>query len=249
MNEQIDREFKIVVERTVRPVRASRARKHRMRQDLLQHLQSAFDEEQRQGLDEPQALARTLERFGATDELSTDLQRAVPWNDWLAFRLEALAANRPGESLVHRAARFALLMFATMAVALFVVLPPILLLQGRQREMQQTWFLGVVICLTLALLTFVFTLLAHAMRRAVFLDQQRSLSRAVLVAVASSIVAPVVAFGAYWLLSGDVHLSLDAAITRTAIAMIAAPIGLILFARATADELRTDAEWAALQVG
>lgn len=249
MNEHIEREFKVVVERTVRPVRASRARKHRMRQDLLQHLQSVFDEELRQGLDESQALDRTLHRFGATDELATDLQRAVPWNDRLAFRLESLSANRPGESLARRAARLALLMFAAMATAYFIVLPPILVLQGRQREMRQTWFLGVVICLTLAVLTFVFSLLAHAMRRAVFLGQRRSLPRAVLVAVASSVVVPVVAFGAYWLLSGDVQLSLDAAITRTAIAMLVAPIGLVLFARATADELRADAEWAALQVG
>lgn len=249
MNEQIERELKVVVERAVRPVRASRSRKHRMRQDLLQHLQSAFDEELRQGIDEPQALDRILERFGSTEELSAELQCAVPWNDWLAFRIEELSANRPGEPLVRRAARLASLMFATMAVSLFVVLPPILILQGRQREMQQTWLLGVVICLALTTITFAFSLLSEAMRRALYTGKRRSIPRAVLIALVSSVVVPVVAFGAYWLLSGDVRMSLDAAILRTAIAMIVAPIGLVLFARVTADEQRADAEWATLQVG
>ena len=48
MNDVILRELKIVVERAVRPVRATIARKRRMREELLAHLMAIFEEESRE---------------------------------------------------------------------------------------------------------------------------------------------------------------------------------------------------------
>ena len=76
MNDETLRELKIVIERAVRPVRASMARRRKMREELLAHLVSIFEEEASHG-DEQAALERTQERFGDPRELSRQLQQTV----------------------------------------------------------------------------------------------------------------------------------------------------------------------------
>lgn len=80
------------VESVVAPVRATRAAKRRMREELLAHATGVFDEEMaRQGLpaDRPldageAALRAALARLGAPGELAHELQQTVtPWNRWL----------------------------------------------------------------------------------------------------------------------------------------------------------------------
>src|SRR5215831_4839170 len=66
------------VERAVRAVRASPARKRRMRQELLAHLTALVEEEKERGGDEGQAVARALQRFGDAASLLRDLQDSVP---------------------------------------------------------------------------------------------------------------------------------------------------------------------------
>ncbi|HET6572207.1 MAG TPA: hypothetical protein VFG68_01285 [Fimbriiglobus sp.] len=66
------------VERAVRPVWASRARKRRMRQELLTHLTTAFEEERARLGDDRLALNQALARFGDPVELTRELQAAVP---------------------------------------------------------------------------------------------------------------------------------------------------------------------------
>ena len=80
------KELMIQVERAVRPVQASPARKRRMRQELHAHLTGIFEEEKARGDDEPLALARALQRFGDPAELTRELQASVPlpdrWEGW-----------------------------------------------------------------------------------------------------------------------------------------------------------------------
>jgi hypothetical protein len=109
------KEFMVHVERAVRAVHASPARKQRMRQELLAHLTELMEEEKARGSDERQALARALQRFGDPADLSRDLQVSVPrlerWLSKLFFR-------GPGESGLCYGARIALLSAATMFVGL-----------------------------------------------------------------------------------------------------------------------------------
>jgi hypothetical protein len=49
MNESTLTQLKIIVERAVRPVRASIARKRKMREELLAHVVGVFDDKKRVG--------------------------------------------------------------------------------------------------------------------------------------------------------------------------------------------------------
>ena len=63
MNESTLTQLKIVVERAVRPVRASTARKRKMREELLAHVIGVFDEESAKLHHDRAALERTALRF------------------------------------------------------------------------------------------------------------------------------------------------------------------------------------------
>jgi hypothetical protein len=103
------------VERAVRAVHASPARKQRMRQELLAHLTGLVEEEKARGGDERQALARALQRFGDPAGLSQDLQASVPRPErWLS----QWCSRGPGESGLRHGARLAALSAAIMFVGL-----------------------------------------------------------------------------------------------------------------------------------
>jgi hypothetical protein len=103
------------VERAVRAVNASPARKRRMRQELLAHLTGLVEEEKARGGDERQALARALQRFGDPAGLSRDLQASVPRLErWLSQWF----SRGPGETGLRYGARIAALSAATVFVGL-----------------------------------------------------------------------------------------------------------------------------------
>jgi ATP-dependent Clp protease ATP-binding subunit ClpC len=112
------KELMVHVERAVRAVHASPARKRRMRQELLAHLTGLLEEEKARGGDEHQALAEALRRFGDPADLSRDLQASVPrlerWLSRLFFR-------GPGESGLRYGARIAALGAAIVFVELNLI--------------------------------------------------------------------------------------------------------------------------------
>ena len=71
MSEEILTKLMVLVERAVRPVRASAARRRQMREELLAHVTAVFTEEVEKSGDEGSALERTKQRFGNPAELST----------------------------------------------------------------------------------------------------------------------------------------------------------------------------------
>lgn len=141
MNEATLKELKIVVERAVRPVRATMARKRRMREELLAHLTSVFDEETQRLGDEQTALDQAKRRFGDPRELTGQLQQAVPWWDRLGSILENMGCQ-PSESAWHLAAKH----FLVMLVFYLLWLPTCMLAFGSPRnvwpaEAQYLWAL------------------------------------------------------------------------------------------------------------
>ena len=111
MDDVILQELKRVVERAVRPVRATMARKRRMREELLAHLVAIFEEEAGKLGDEQAALEQAKQRFGDPRELTGQLQQAVPWLDRFRSILENMGCQ-PGESAWHLAGRHFLVMLA-----------------------------------------------------------------------------------------------------------------------------------------
>ena len=103
------RELMVHVERAVRAVHASPARKRRMRQELLAHLTGLVEEEKARGGDEQEALARALQRFGDPADLSRDLQASVPRLERWEARMANGFLRRPGETGLQHGARLAAL--------------------------------------------------------------------------------------------------------------------------------------------
>jgi hypothetical protein len=91
MNDQCESELNRLIERIVVPIKASRGRKRRMREELLAHLSTVFAEELATAADETAALCATFARFGEPGNVTRDLQEAVPPRDRLRAGVEILS--------------------------------------------------------------------------------------------------------------------------------------------------------------
>ena len=103
MNESTLTRLKVIVERVVRPVRASTLRKRQMREELLAHVVGVFEEEAARLGDDQAALERTALRFGNPAEVTSRLQESVPARDAVRRYWE----GRPGEPALRTAIRIA----------------------------------------------------------------------------------------------------------------------------------------------
>ena len=95
-------QLKIIVERAVRPVRASITCKRKMREELLAHVSGAFEDERARVQDEHAALERTRVRFGNPTEMANELQDSVR----ISERVWRFWEGRPGESALRFALRY-----------------------------------------------------------------------------------------------------------------------------------------------
>jgi hypothetical protein len=120
MTESTLTQLKIIVERAVRPVRASTARKRKMREELLAHVVGVFEEEAARLGDDRAALERTALRFGNPAEVTSQLQESVPARDAIRRYWE----GRPGEPAWRTAIRVAWVSGILALVVAVVVLAP-----------------------------------------------------------------------------------------------------------------------------
>jgi hypothetical protein len=121
MNDSALSELKAIVEQAVRPVRATFNRKRRMREELLAHLTSIFGEESERSGGEQAALRQAKQRFGDPNELTCELQQAVPRWDRLRSLLEQMG-YQSSESAWHLAAKHFLAILMINAIAALLVL-------------------------------------------------------------------------------------------------------------------------------
>jgi hypothetical protein len=96
-------QLKIIVERAVRPVRASTSRKRKIREELAAHVRGVFEEESAKLGDDHVALERTALRFGNPAEVTIQLQETIPVGDSIVRFWE----GRPDESTLRGALRLA----------------------------------------------------------------------------------------------------------------------------------------------
>jgi hypothetical protein len=153
MNDSTLTELKIVVERAVRPVRASMSCKRRMREELLAHVTGVFDEEFAQLNEVHTALKQTAHRFGNSAELTNQLQESVPVGD----RISRFIEGPPGESTQRRVLRVVL----GLGVLCLVIFGASLIAAGWERDWSREELKAV--CSNVAFLPLVFFSIAVTM--------------------------------------------------------------------------------------
>jgi hypothetical protein len=206
MNDVTLTELKIVVERAVRPVRATVYSKRKMREELLAHLVSIFAEEMQEAGDEHAALDQVKRRFGDPRELTGELQQAVSQWDRFLYFIENFICFRAGESMLLHAARVAVLPYMWSAITCLLVLA-VLLIRGRQYEIGRVMFGFLAASVVVSGIVFVLTFLAHGLRNALYCDtSRRSIPLAIVLGLLAALLLPVGGFVLSWTASSDVAL-------------------------------------------
>lgn len=122
----------ILVERVVRPLTTTTPRKRKIREELLAHLETIYEEEYTR-LKEPDAAFRQAsERFGNPADLSRELQRTIPFHERFSHRLERFYMWRAPES----AAKYC---FRLAAVTFLMIMLPMWLLAATLELLQSGW--------------------------------------------------------------------------------------------------------------
>ncbi len=111
-----------IVERAVRPVRATTPRKRKMREELLAHLSAIYDEEQAERNDPAAAVRAAAERFGDPTALARELDRSLSWSERVGYVAERWFAWRAPESVLRYAWRLAANTLVVMVSAFFLTL-------------------------------------------------------------------------------------------------------------------------------
>lgn len=246
MNDATLKELKTVVERAVRPVRATLARKRKMREELLAHLVSVFEEEAQRG-DGQAALERAKQRFGGVRELSAQIQEAVPRSEWIGCFTERILLFRKGESALSHAVRIAISLFLWFAITL-VLLPPVLAIRGRLYELGRLELALLAAGIAFAGFFFVMTLLGHGLRQAWFpRASARSLLLGLLYVVLSVPVVPLIGLLLAWVATGDLAVGL-AHFRSLCWSAIVAPVVMIAAVWQIVEEAQDDDEWARIEI-
>ena len=246
MRESTLTQLKIIVERAVRLVQASAARKRKMREELLAHVVGVFEEEDKLG-DEQAALARTRERFGQAAELTGQLQASVPPNDRVERFAENLFGYGSGESALRLAAQVAVAAGAVSFVLLGIAIL-IQVLRGQGSEWLTVARVPSLLApLWMAFWVFCGTVLIYGMGRALFGPAGRSWLRVGLVDAAAWIVIPVTAFAMCLLVLADIQRSLWDVVPLLPHGVLLS-LTLVAVAFLVDSSCRHDREWARLDI-
>jgi hypothetical protein len=241
MNESTLTQLKIIVERAVRPVRASTSRKRKMREELLAHVTAVFEEESKLG-DESAALERTAQRFGTPVELTHQLQAALPTGDTAAWFIEALIGFPPRAPALRQAARHGLLTSAILAAAVVIMF----VVMGRWSEWLTLERLPAVLTpLYMGVLMFCATLLGRCMSSALFGPNGRDWPRVIALGVAAWLLVPGVTVAWCFMFTGDFVSSLHE-VAPLLLPGFLAPPALLIAVGACISEIRHHEEWARL---
>jgi hypothetical protein len=247
MNEATLTQLKIVVERVVRPVRATSSRKRKMREELLAHVTAVFEEEAKLH-EESVALARMAVRFGDVGELTRQLQAAVPASDASAYAVESFVGIAIQEPVLRRAWRYAVAVgeFCTCLLAAYILVFG--LVTGSWSEWVTLARLPSILApVWAATLIFVATFLEHGMRQALFGSGGRSWPRAIVIGLLSWLLVPGLVLAWSVAVSGVFLASLLDTLPLFLTGALA-PVALVLTVTALISEIRYINEWANLPI-
>jgi hypothetical protein len=248
MNDATLTELKIVVERAVRPVRATIARKHTMREELLAHLVAIFEEELQKLGDEQAALVAARSRFGDPKALTPELQQVVSRYDRFDCGIEHYVHFRACESALRHAARIAAMPYIWLAIMVLLALP-ILLIRGRQYEIGRMMFALLAASVVVSAMALVLTLLIHGLRRALFCQPaRRSIRLATFYGLVSLVLVPIGNIVLSWAVSRDAASGSVYFLILCGSSLLV-PLLLLLVAKGIERDLRRETEWETLEIG
>jgi hypothetical protein len=240
MNEASLTRLKIIVERAVRPVRASTRRKRAMREELLAHVLGVFEEETARIGDDRAALERTALRFGDPTGVTGELQATVPSGDGIRRSWE----GRPGESALRAGLRIAGVIGALAMFSLGVVL----LATGRDGAWPRE---AVITCVrsALALPAYLFGLvfLTVWMEKALYGPAGRSWPKVALVTAGSWLFMLLLGAALTWC-TGPTEWDYSSAVLITIWLGVTTPVFLYGLARSSIVRRRYHEEWASLDI-
>jgi ATP-dependent Clp protease ATP-binding subunit ClpC len=241
-----------IVERAVRPVRASVKRKRQMREELLVHLTAICDEEQQSGSpDVLAALDAAARRFGDPAELARELQASVPWSERFAYRVERWLGWRAPESVLRMMLRTSFISLAILAVAVGVpMLASVLIAPGGGRDASYLLRVFLALVLLTPVTQFAVGWCYYRTRDSLFgaFGTRRSLAAATLWSLAGGLAVFAAAIGFVAGLEGGAMRLMDT-LWVASFSGIAMSVICALLARSRGPVEIRDATWQLLPVG
>jgi hypothetical protein len=240
MNESTLTQLKTIVERTVRPVRASTSHKQKIREELLAHVSEVFEEELAALDDEQAALKQTVLRFGNPGELRGQLQESVPVSDAITRFLEV----KPDESTLRTAVRLG---WTAEALGLIIFVAALIAGVGVNTCPREAFVLCGGAVLALPLYLFGLAFLSDWMRQSLTGAAERSWRNISLVAVGWWLLSLLVLVGPP-LLIGIWPTSSERLVAVAIASWVGNPLVPYCLARSAAVRLRDHQQWATLSI-
>ncbi|HTU25676.1 MAG TPA: permease prefix domain 1-containing protein [Pirellulales bacterium] len=260
--------LKIEVERVVRPIQASGARKDRMREELLAHLTQLYEEELARSGDPDLAVGAAIGRFGDAATLSREMQASVSRLErftYFQLPMPRWQRRRLGESPLHYILRLNTWAAVITLVAVTLLGLPLFFAASRRPHradqvspgQAEVFLIG--FAAIQAITIYGWALLGEAMRRALVaresaasaIERRRAFWRIVGFAAANAALSGIVTSGALllfvWVLPIDfVSRKWFWSITLTA--MVAGPPMILLQGRDQRAAVRRFDDWESLDL-
>jgi ATP-dependent Clp protease ATP-binding subunit ClpC len=240
----------MIVERAVRPVRASAGRKRKMREELLGHLTEIYDAELGRLHNPDAALEATARRFGDPAELARELETALPRHERISHFVERWFAWRAPESAARYSMRLARQSFYVLAVVLGLIGTGLLLRYGWVEGVRTTWRIFFALLLLAPFAQWLVNLLYFKMRDAMWGAFGSQKSRFHVLLCDASIGLTVIA--SFYVLVGmatwDWGRHVQELEIYGTVGLLAALIWLVLARFSGPVEIR-DSRWALLDIG
>jgi hypothetical protein len=236
-----------IVERIVRPVRASTPRKRKMREELAAHLSAIYDQELKTLHNSTAALKAAASRLGDPAELAAELQEALPYHERISSFIERWFAWRAPESLGHFAVRQGVLTFYILAIVLPPLAAAVVLRYGWTPDTKTfVRVLASILAITPPAQT-AFCWAALKLRNTLWgvFGSRKSTSSLLMYGTLTALIVMVSFVGFAWAIEGSLVKVLEAP-TFCLFAGVAAAVGSYLVARFTGPATIRDTLWAML---
>jgi ClpA/ClpB-like protein len=238
-----------IVERTVRPVRASIVWKRKMRDELFAHLSGIYEQEMSRLHDPATALEQAARRFGKPGELTRELESALPAYERFSGLIERWVQYRAPESASRYSLRIAVHTFWLLAGSLSLVTLGVFLRYGWIEAVQTMARVFAAILLLTPPLQFAISLSLIRMRDAMWgaFGSRKSLGRVFVYFLVIAAVAELYLMGVAAVARLDLGAGLEAARLGGVIGLISAA-AFVAIAYATGPASIRDTKWALLDI-
>lgn len=241
----VELRFKVAVERSVRSLAATFARKRLLREELLAHLHSVYHDVLTDCSSPEEACQRALARFGNPLELAGELQAVVPRSDRLLSRVQW--TPRPADMTPWGMLRWMLVFtvgFNTIAVALMALLQWLEI--GRA---QSSPFLGLTVMAVCGIVVFYPFQLISMRVGELSLERRLAWNReSFRLLLAASVCLPMWLTLIYWGLAGELSIPWRVLGPAYAAGLVLGPLLAVVQGRHFVENRRYIEQWAALAI-